>query len=416
MTCSIGNVNILYVHYGENWLRGSEIVLLDQLKLAQTNDYRPILWCNSQVLANKARTLGIEVIVDSFVCLAYWTTPRWNFVAYTKQIFRAYALIKKYDISVVHCNNGAPCQWMAPVCKFTQTPLLLHLHARYMYRDRLTLLFYWADRVIGVSNAVISLMHDGEFEQKRLGVIYNGVSPERVLSPSPIDLRASIGASQTDYVLLYVGSLIPRKSIQSLINAVDDLKTKYPVKLVIVGNGSDKGRLVELTKQLNLERIVFFLSETENVGKIYSSDVNCFVSPTLEEVFGLTLAEASIAKIPVVTTDVPGVNEIYTADKNALLVPANNTDMLYRAVERLINSPKLAKKLADAANHHIITKFTLENQFCSFAKEYQTLEGEMVKTGVFRMIISQLRRLIRALIIKVRHKLSTVYQWHRNHG
>ena len=45
---------VLYVHYGDNWLRGSEIVLLDLLKSAKDNHYAPVLWCNSEVLAKKA--------------------------------------------------------------------------------------------------------------------------------------------------------------------------------------------------------------------------------------------------------------------------------------------------------------------------------------------------------------------------
>ena len=66
---------VLYVHYGDNWIRGSEIVLLDLLKLAKENNYAPVLWCNSDILAEKAMGLGIEVIQDNFVCLAYWTLP-----------------------------------------------------------------------------------------------------------------------------------------------------------------------------------------------------------------------------------------------------------------------------------------------------------------------------------------------------
>ena len=62
---------VLYVHYGDNWLRGSEIVLLDLLKSAKDNHYAPVLWCNSEVLAKKATDLGVEVIIDNFVCL-FW--------------------------------------------------------------------------------------------------------------------------------------------------------------------------------------------------------------------------------------------------------------------------------------------------------------------------------------------------------
>ncbi|PKG80849.1 hypothetical protein CXF85_22350 [Colwellia sp. 75C3] len=391
---------VLYVHYGDNWIRGSEIVLLDLLKSAKENNYDPLLWCNSDALATKATDLGIEVIQDNFVCLGYWTLPKWDFLQFFKLLLKAKKIIKMHNVSLVHCNNGAPCQWMVPICKFTGTALLLHLHARYMFRDRLTLLFHGADSIIGVSQSVTKIFKQNEFSHQNVDVIYNGIDPNRVLCPTPIDIREELSAKSTDFVILYIGSLIPRKSVHQLLYAVDNLKQGYQIKLAIVGSGSEEAKLTHLVNQLNLHNKVKFFSACDKVAEMYSSNADCFISVPSEEVFGLTLAEASIANLPVITSNIPGIDEIYTDKKHALLVPPNNTDELVVAIKSLIDRPQLRKSLAENAEKHIVKTFSLEQQLIAFDNAYQTLLKRKTKHGLTKMLLLHAKTLFTAFITK----------------
>lgn len=406
---------VLYVHYGDNWLRGSEIVLLDLLKSAKENHYAPVLWCNSEVLAKKACELGVEVIVDDFVCLGYWTLPRWNFIQFFKLLLKAKALLKDYSVSLVHCNNGAPCQWMVPLCKLTGTPLLLHLHARYMYRDRLTLLFNGADSIIGVSQSVTKIFKENESRHQQVGVIYNGINPKRVICSRPRDIRAELSAKDTDFVILYVGSLIPRKSVDKLLYAVDKLKNSYPVKLAIVGSGSEQDKLMHLAEQLHLTDNVKFFSASDKVAEIYSSNADCFVSVPSEEVFGLTLAEASLAKLPIITTNIPGINEIYTDKKNALLIQPNNIRELVSAISSLIETPTLRKQLAKNAQKHIENTFSLTQQFIAFNLAYQSLLQRETKYSISQTIALHAKIIIKAFVNKGYKHLALRISWGKSH-
>jgi len=396
----VPNTQVLYVHYGENWIRGSEVVLLDLLKSAKDNNYTPLLWCNSDALAEKATELGIKVIQDNFVCLGYWTLPRWNFLQFFKLLLKANRIIKTYNISLVHCNNGAPCQWMVPICKFSGTPLLLHLHARYMYRDRLTLLFHGVDSIIGVSQSVTKIFKDNEFSHQQVEVIYNAIDPSRVLCPTPRDIRKELSATKADFVLLYMGSLIPRKLVHQLLYALDELKNDYQIKLAIIGSGVEKNSLTRLVEQLNLQRQVKLFSASDNVAEIYTSNVDCFISVPSEEVFGLTLAEASIAKLPIITSNITGIDEIYTDKKNALLVPPNNTSALSDAIRTLIEKPLLRKNLAENAQAHIVKNFSLEQQFMAFDLAYQHLLKGKNKLSISKCILLHVRTLLKAFLTK----------------
>ncbi len=406
---------VLYVHYGDNWLRGSEIVLLDLLKSAKENHYAPVLWCNSDILANKASELGIEVIIDNFVCLGYWTLPRWSFGQFFKLLLKAKKIINDYKISVVHCNNGAPCQWMVPVCKFTSTPLLLHLHARYMYRDRLTLLFNGADSIIGVSQSVTNVFKPNECRHQHVDVIYNGIDPKRVLCSNPRDIRAELSAKVTDFVILYMGSLIPRKSVDKLLYAVDKLKSNYNVKLAIIGSGCEEDKLIYLAEQLHSNDNVKFFSASDKVDEIYSSNADCFISVPSEEVFGLTLAEASLAKLPIITTNIPGIDEIYTDQENALLIQPNNSDELVSAIRTLIETPILRKHLARNAQQHIEKAFSLKQQFVAFNLAYQRLLQGETKHSITQTIALQAKILLKAFVNKSYKHLALRFSWGKSH-
>jgi len=406
---------ILYVHYGDNWLRGSEIVLLDLLKAAKKSQYVSILWCNSEVLAKQAEKLGVKVIVDDFVCLGYWTTPKWNFLQFLQLLIKTGRLLKHYNVSLVHCNNGAPCQWLALICKLKGIPLLLHLHARYMYRDRLTLLFHAADSIVGVSKSVVNIFKKNEFPPQQVAVIPNGIEPQRALSKSPKDIRAELSANEHDFVILYIGSLIPRKSVHQLIYALHILKKSYQVKLAIVGNGSEASKLTQLTSELDLKDDVQFFSASDEVASYYSSNADCFISVPSEEVFGLTLAEASIAKLPIVTCNISGINEIYSDKKNALLVSPDKTGELVVAIKSLIENPSLRKSIATNAHHHILKNYSLARQFAAFNSAYQTLLQRKSEAKGNQNTSRYSQLLIQSIFNKLCKRISALFVWRKTH-
>lgn len=407
-------MSILYVHYGDDWIRGSEVVLLDLLILVKQHGYYPVLWCNSAILANKAASLGIEVIIDNFVCLGYWTQPKWDFLQYFKLLIKAKQLIEQYKISLVHCNNGAPCQWMTPICKLTSTAILLHLHAKYLYRDRLTLLFNSADSIIGVSHSVIAAFKQNEFKNQQVNVIYNAIEPSRALTSHPRDIRAELSARDSDFVMLYLGSLITRKSVHQILFALASLKNNK-IKLAIFGSGSEKTNLVNLVKKLDLNSRVKFFLPTDNVASIYSSNADCFISVPSEEVFGLTLAEASIAKLPIITSDIPGINEIYSHNTNALLVPPNNIEKLAYAINTLIDNPRLRNRLAKNAHQHILKNFTLQQQIKAFNHAYQSLLNKKHSLELLKMCLLQLKSFCSAIFNKTLAYLLLKISWRKSH-
>jgi glycosyltransferase involved in cell wall biosynthesis len=401
--------NTLFVHYGHDWIRGSEVVLLELLNNNIKQGGKPILWCNSQHLADAATDLGVNVLIDKFVCLGYWTLPKWDFKQYFKILLKAKKIIREYSIDIVHCNNGAPCQWMTPICKLLKVPLLLHLHARYQQRDRFILLFHLADSIIGVSRAVLDVFQKGEFNPSKLSVIYNGISIKRVESNDPIDIRKTVNAKESDRIILFIGSLITRKGLDTLIHAVADLRNKYSIKLVIFGSGEQQDRLNRSINQLRLQNVIFVFPAVMDVGRLFASNADYFISVPKEEVFGLTLAEASLAGLPIISTSVSGINEIYTDEHNALLVAPNNVEQLSLAISCLINNPKLAQQLAFNAKEHIRIHFSVEQQAEAIDVQYRLLQ-QTQQASFILSVVNYTRILITVSMKKIVLKIQCLYR------
>jgi len=405
--------NILFVHYGNDWIRGSEVVLLEMLNNNVKQGRKPILWCNSEKMADAARALGVNVIVDRFVCIGYWTLPKWDFHQYFKLLIKAKRIINELSIDIVHCNNGAPCQWMSLICMRLKVPLLLHLHARYQQRDRFILLFHLASRIIGVSKAVIDVFQKGEFSPQKISVVYNGISSNRIISSEPFDIRRAVNADENDRIVLFIGSLISRKGLDTLITAIGQLNRErlnksYQIKLAIFGSGEQQDLLINLINELELQSVVFIFPATLDVGKLFASNADYFISVPTEEVFGLTLAEASLAGLPVVSTNVAGVNEIYTDRHHALLVAPNNVEQLSTAITQLINTPTLAQQLASNAKNHISRYFSVEQQFIEFDKQYQLMQ-QVRLPSLLLSLIQPFRTIVVFSFKKLQCKLQGAY-------
>jgi glycosyltransferase involved in cell wall biosynthesis len=116
-----------------------------------------------------------------------------------------------------------------------------------------------------------------------------------------------------DLVLLHVGRLVKLKNHIASLVALRMVKREVPnSKLIIIGDGSWKRRLLHTAKALGLEKDVILL-ETLNdyeLAKIYSASDIC-LHPVLEQSFGITPFEAVVSGTPAVVSNKCGAAEIF---------------------------------------------------------------------------------------------------------
>ena len=108
-------------------------------------------------------------------------------------------------------------------------------------------------------------------------------------------------------VILTVGQLLQRKGLDKLIEACGRLAARgFDFTLVIVGQGPERERLIELAKQNRIEHLMILSNQPQPaLNEIYRA-ADVFVFPTLEDVWGLVVNEALWAGTPVLCSKYAG--------------------------------------------------------------------------------------------------------------
>ena len=170
-------------------------------------------------------------------------------------------------------------------------------------------------------------------------------------------------------VILYVGQFIERKGVNYLLSAFKNLqKEVFDVSLVLVGYGPQKDFLLERIKKEKIEDVFFHdFVEVSELPRMYAlADV--FVLPSFEEAWGLVINEAMAAGLPVITTSKVGASiDLVFNGQNGFVVPARNSQALKQALNKVLRSDALARKMG-RKSMQIIKDFTPENTGKSFLK------------------------------------------------
>jgi glycosyltransferase involved in cell wall biosynthesis len=157
------------------------------------------------------------------------------------------------------------------------------------------------------------------------------------------------------YSLITVGRLEPEKRIEDIISAVARIVLKYPfLGLFIVGEGRERKRLERMVAKLGIgEHVIFTGYRTDAYGLMQSAQA--FIQASAYEGYGRTLVEAALAKVPIITTDVGIVGEVFTGYEDVLAAPVADPTTLSYHIVGLINDenvrleyPRSAYKKAEA--------------------------------------------------------------------
>jgi glycosyltransferase involved in cell wall biosynthesis len=171
-------------------------------------------------------------------------------------------------------------------------------------------------------------------------------------------IRQELGVSASDVLFLFVGVLIPRKGVRDLVAAWRLLGPMPGVRLAIVGQSVApeetalvRGLAEEDPRVRYLPRI-----EYESIPDYFhASDV--FFFPTHREGFGIVVAEAMAAGLPVVTTRAPGVRTVVREDETALVADVGDTQGLAEKLRLLAGDAKLRARLGAAGRARVEKEF-----------------------------------------------------------
>ena len=179
-------------------------------------------------------------------------------------------------------------------------------------------------------------------------------------------------------VVLYVGSLTRIKGVDLLLRALRLVAEEVPdVKLVILGDGPLRGRLMELARELGVEDRVVFAGQVpheEVPGYMAASDL--LAHPSLSESLGRALLEAQASGRPVVAFKVGGVREAVRDGWTGILVEPGDYRGMAEAIARLLLDEGLRSWMGVEARRFVEERFEFWRQELELARLYwMVVEG-----------------------------------------
>ena len=178
---------------------------------------------------------------------------------------------------------------------------------------------------------------------------------------------------KNNYNLLFVGRLQKMKGVEYLIKALPLIVEVFPqTTLTIIGDGPDKGNLLDQAKALQIEKHVQFVGWVENKDLItYYEKASIVVVPSAwAEAFGLVTLEAMSAGRPVIGTRVGGIPEVIDDGVNGYLVEPKNPEQIAEKALKLLSEEELLKELGRNARKKAET-FSIEKYVENLIKLYE---------------------------------------------
>lgn len=288
-------------------------------------------------------------------------------------------LRKKIDLLHFNVIYSAP---VASLLKFLyDIPIICSLHN--VIRTAIPL--YFCDKIIVNS----------EFVKMTL-VKRHSVSPTKVeVVPIPLekiayDPKEKCNAKQelglgNHKIVLFVGRKCNEKGPQVLLDALPAVIRTYPQTMaVFIGpdfgfiskSSSFTEMLKQRAKQLRIEKNVLFIGfrQGEILRKFfYAADV--LVCPTIiEEAFGKVIIEAMSTNTPVIASNIGGIPELITSEKNGLLVPPNDPNALSNEIMRILGNNVFARYLSGNGLDFVLDRFSYNIVGKQFTKIYESFK------------------------------------------
>lgn len=289
-------------------------------------------------------------------------------------LWRLIKQIKKSrpDIIFLHGSATIPAAFIATLFSRKKQQIIVretqanHLKSRAEWIG-LQLALWLADKIVFLSEE-----YKNEIEQKK----FWGYKAKKIaVIPNGLNLNVYKPAFKTHASPVVLGMqsrIVAIKDHITLLYAIDLLKKKYGTgkfTLQIAGDGANKENLLQLTQHLSLQKEVSFLGmlkENELAPFLQSCDI--YIHASLGETMSTAIMQAMACKLPVIASDVQGINNMIQNNVTGILVPPQQPELLANAIDLLLNDNNLSLQLATNAYQTALGRFSSNTMFESYKR------------------------------------------------
>ncbi len=233
-----------------------------------------------------------------------------------------------------------------------------------IYRNKFRHACEKADRIIAISEQTKrDIVEFYKIPARKIRVCYQSCNPaffDRVSEEEKQRIRDRYQLPAQFF--LYVGSIIERKNLGRVIEAMDAIRNVTDMPLVVIGTGDRYEKQVrQSVRERNLSGRVIFLSDSQ-AAKLSSTFQNAsdfpaiyqlamaMIYPSIFEGFGIPVLEALASELPVITSNLSCLPE--AGGPGSLLIDPYSSEAMAEALLRIVNEPDLVQSMKATGKKH----------------------------------------------------------------
>ena len=356
---------------------GLENGVVNLINDSDSNKYRHVIICLSHYTDFFKKIKKADVQIFSLN-----KKPGKDFLMF----YRLYKLLRQLKPDIVHTRNLATLECQLPAFLAGVNSRVHGEHGWDIFdvsgtnkKYQLLRRFFVpiVQQYIALSKESVTYLSDKIHVNKdKINHIYNGVDTQKFFrSKKDLSVLPDNFCHEENIVFGTVGRMAEVKNQLFLVNAFINLVELHPEyrnisRLVIVGDGVLLETAKKIVKEKQLEKIVFFAGESNQVDQFMKS-FDVFILPSLAEGISNTILEAMSTSLPVIATNVGGNNDLVIEQKTGFLVPVNDIDALTEKMKTYLENKELIQLHGCAARSRIEKDFSIKKMVSSYMQIYQ---------------------------------------------
>ncbi|MFA6391508.1 MAG: glycosyltransferase family 4 protein [Patescibacteria group bacterium] len=304
--------------------------------------------------------------------------------------FLPYAFLKSlvmfWHVDIIYLCDSllAPLGYLLKV--ITRKPVFVTAHGldvtynRFCYQKMVTPFLKKMDRVYAVSQNTVEECVKRGVKRKKCIFIPNGVAqPEPGTKYQKKDLERFLDLSlENKKVLLSLGRLIPRKGVEWFIEEVVE-KLPSNIIYVVVGEGENREVIEHSVHDQGLGNRVFIVGRVKDIEReMLFQTADVFVMPNIRvegdvEGFGIVAIEAAIQGLPVVASNIEGINDAIIEGHNGFLVESGNAQAFEDKIRYILDQEDI-KSLSEQVSDYTKQNYSWQHVSNLYLQEFEQWE------------------------------------------
>ncbi len=226
-----------------------------------------------------------------------------------------------------------------------------------------------SDAVTAVSDWLRRKTHENFPAVGEIDVIRNFVDAER-FRPRPEERARRPWTRPGEFAIMHASNFRPVKNIPTILEVFRRLLERYPVRLILVGDGPELPAAEEQARRAGIDHAVHFLGAQEYLEDLLPL-ADAFLLPSEHESFGLSALEAMSCGVAVCATNEGGTREIIRHGDNGLVHAPRDVDGMVASLGALFDDPSRLERLGEAGRRTAVEEFTVEAAVARYLSVYE---------------------------------------------